>query len=225
MYIPSEPEEAYFSITYSNTYIIIINTSVLNDRQIKWLKNELSIGQKYSWIIVIGQASLNHLNIHSNFTEIFMDYHTNMYIYYGEFYGCSSIKYPLTEHSHIHFQDDTELLVVQQGPSWTDFSNGLFLNNNTYATKQDGFGILNLKYSTLQWQEFSSQSHLMINQAIQYRIDLAPRKPDEVKSFKIIFVITFLIFFAAFVQVFVQKELEKRRLNSHKPLESGIIDY
>ena len=225
MNIPSEPNDSYYSIKYSHTYVIFLNTGFLDQKQIKWLKNELSLAQQYYWIIVVGLASLDHINYHANFTEIFMEHHTDMYIYYGENYCSYSIKYPLTGHAHTHFQDSSNLLLIQQGPSSTDKSYSLSSNSSIFTTKQAGYGILNPKYSTLIWQEFSSDNHRVINEIIQNRIDLNPREDEEVKNFKIIFVLTFLIFLSAFVQVCIQKELEKRRLKSTRPSENGIIEF
>ena len=202
-----------------------MNTSRLDDLQINWLIEELILAQKYYWIIVVGFASLTQLNLHGNFTQMFMDYHTNMYVHYGDFYVSSAISYPLDDHSHNHFKDTSQLVIIQQGPSWIENNELTASNNSIYATTQPGYGIITSKYSTLLWQEFNSKTHHLINQVTQYRIDLSPRKEDEIKNFKVIFVLTFLIFLSAFLQVFVQKELEKRRLSTHKPLESGIIDY
>lgn len=224
MFVPDDNED-YYSVKYSNTYVVFINTSRLNQLQIKWLKLELALAQKYYWIIVVGQASLERINLQANFTQLFMDHHTDIYMYYGDFYGSSSLKYPLTEHMHNHFQDTSELLLIQQGPSRVDKKVNLHANNSIYATSKPGYGIITPKYSTLLWQEFNSETHHLINEVVQHRIDLDPRKEDEVRNFKIIFVVTFLLFLAAFVQTFVSKELEKRKLTQHKPLESGVIEF
>jgi hypothetical protein len=90
-------------------------------------------------------------------------------------------------------------------------------------TKMPGYGILNPKYSSFVWQEYSSASHRMIHQISQYRIDMTPRKDEEVKKFKIVFALTFIIVLIAFGQNYVQKELEKKRISEFRPLEYGKI--
>lgn len=221
MYVPYQVEDSYYSVQYYNTYLIFMNTFVINDKQIKWLKDELKAAQKYYWIIVTGFDSLASINIHGNFTEIFMDYHTNFYIHYGDFYGTYSIKYPLDDHSHLHFQETSELVVVQQGPSWID--KNLEKNSSSFATKLPGYSILNPKYSSCVWQMFGSSSHRLLHQINSYRIDIEPRKDEEVKKFKVVFAVTFIIILLAFAQNFIQKELEKRRIDQFRPLECGMV--
>jgi hypothetical protein len=120
MYVPSQLEDSYYSVQYYNTYLIFLNTFTINDKQIRWLKNELEAAQKYFWIIVAGFDSLSSINIHKNFTDIFMSFHTSIYLHYGDFYGTYQIEYLLDKHSHLHFQETSELVVIQQGPSWSD---------------------------------------------------------------------------------------------------------
>lgn len=223
MYVPSEVSDTYYSVQYYNTYLIFMNTLNLNEKQTKWLKSELKAAQRYYWVIVAGYDSLGFINTHTNFTDIFMTNHANVYLHYGEFYGTYSMSYSLADHSHIHFQETSELLIIQQGPTWLDKGKGLEKNNSIYATKQPGYGILNPKYSSCVWQQFSSDNHRMIHQIRQYRIDLDPRKDEEVRKFKIVFAITFVIFLAAFGQHYLQIELEKRRISNFRPLERGII--
>lgn len=223
MYVPSDVSDSYYSVQYYNTYLIFINTLNFNEKQIKWLKSELKASQEYFWVIVAGYDSLAQINTHNNFTEIFKEFHVNIYLHYGEFYGTYSISYSLSEDPHVHFQEMTELIVIQQGPSWTEKEKGLEKNNSIFASKQPGYGILNPKYSSCLWQQFSSDNHRMIHQIRQYRIDLDPRKDEELRKFKIVFAITFIIFLSAFGIHYLQIELEKRKSNNFRPLDSGVI--
>lgn len=224
MYVPFLPHDSFYSVKYCNTYLIFINTALLDDLQLKWLKSELETAQKYYWIIVIGESSLHHINTHFNYTQLLMDYHTNMYIYHGEYYSTIGINYPLDGHLHLHYQETSELFIIEQGPSWVDNLVSLKNNNSIFSASGPGYGILTPKYASFIWQEFSSITHRLVHEIVEYRIDSSPRKDDEIKSFKIIFVIIFLIFLTAFVQNYVQKQLEKRKVAMLKPLEKGTIE-
>jgi hypothetical protein len=255
MYVPTQTSDKYYSIKYSNLYIIFTNTANLDHDQISWIKSELAFAQRFPWIVVVGLLALSKVESDVNFIDLLLNHHVAMYLSYGEYYESTVIEYSLAGHNHKHFQDFHELVLIEQGPSWLGdedkpqsnsyinktrsyYHTKISLNttlswinetilstsSDTYATRQPGYGIMNPKYNNLIWQEYSSNSHRVINQYSQTRLDFISRKEEEIKNVEIIFILTFLIFTAAFLQVFIQKKLEKKRLSSFQALENVVIE-
>ncbi|CAG9334510.1 unnamed protein product [Blepharisma stoltei] len=223
MLMPKSIKESYYSIQYSHVYLIILNTYAITPDQFSWLKRELNSAQSYAWTIIFGEHPLSEINTSkTNFTELFLDAKVNLYVASGEFYERSNILYRVSDHQ---IDYTAELLEIQMGPSCTKEKRALDSNDTEiYASLHPGYGILHLRYSFLRWQEYSSNSHRLMDDAYEHRVGLVPRKGNEKKTVIIVLVTSFVMFSAAFIQSYYMRRRNKKKQNGLIDLDKDVVD-